>query len=211
MLSSPSKQVSLAISELGTTINQEVLFDQLNLTLTSGQIAWVSGKNGCGKSTFLKVVSGLTEADHGQILWCDEPIQTNTHYHANRNYIAHRNGLKDHLTAIENIFFYLKLYQTQIDDIEGLLLRFDLLEYADTLCRQLSFGQQRRLALCRLEIVQSKLWILDEPYTGLDKAGQNYITSLCLHHIHNGGILIFAHHGELPQEMASNVYKRVEL
>lgn len=211
MLSSLDTNPNLTLKDIAKSINQKRLFTKLNVSLEAGQALRISGSNGSGKSTLLSILSGLTDADKGTVLWQGEPINSSTRYQADCCYIGHRNAIKAQLNTSENISFYQKLFRLPKRDINHLLLQLGLLEHADTLVKHLSFGQQRRLALSRLLLSKAKLWLLDEPYTGIDDEGRLFVDNLCLQHLQSGGLLVLSHHGRLTSPLSDKITQHLVL
>ena len=146
----------------------------------------------------LRILCGLNQAEAGQVLWQGKSISGNNIFFSNCAYIAHKEGLKNELTAIENLRYYQQL-DARRDEVvlDRLLAKMGLLHCADLLAQNLSFGQRRRLSFARLLIANFPLWILDEPFTGIDNSGRALIESLCVEHLENGGSIIMTHHQSL--------------
>lgn len=164
-----------------------VLFDGLELALQVGEACELLGSNGSGKSTLLRCIAGLYPEFDGAI-HCPSSI-----------YFGHRLALNALLSAEENLLWYSALggVQVQPRDLEDLLERVGLAGYAPVAVAQLSAGQQRRVALARLLLVPASLWLLDEPYTALDTAGQQLVDSLLQNHLASGGAVLCATHQPL--------------
>ena len=187
----------LELNNVTSFLQQQPLFDAVDLTVNAGEIVHISGANGSGKSTLLRLITGLSPCEQGDIHWMRHSIQANTDFKQACCFIGHKNGLNPDLTVAETVDFYHFLCQSMVSDLDGVLLSLQLLEHAETIVKHLSFGQQRRLALVRLLLSNSPLWVLDEPYTGIDSAGRDVLDSLCQRHLQSGGIVILTHHGEL--------------
>lgn len=184
------------------------LLEAVNLTAKNGNLLRIIGKNGSGKTSLLRILAGLSQAEKGRITWNDTVIDSSESFQKSLCYLGHRDGNKINLSALENLRFYQTLlnaknihHENQKEKNEQQLLeilnKLSLLEHADTATAQLSFGQKRRLGFARLLIAKRALWLLDEPFTGVDITGKALLESLCLEHINTGGILIMTHHGEL--------------
>lgn len=202
---------TLTLKDLSCTRGERVLFTGLNSTLTSGQCLHVVGANGCGKSSLLRIISGLNTPDDGQILWNDIASKSQKGFLNNSAFIGHKDALKNELSAIENLRIYQNINninkkgsrkdkENQLDDC---LNQMQILDSADLLCQQLSFGQRRRLAFARLLLRPYKLWILDEPFTGIDTQGRDIIEQHCMSHLSNGGAIILTHHQSLKASVFS--------
>ena len=157
------------------------LFSDVSFNIASGQCLHVTGPNGCGKTSLLRILSGINTPESGEVLWQDKSAFDNSEFLAQSAYIAHKEGLKNELTAIENLRYYQQL-DAKSDEaaLDRLLAKMGILQCADLLAQNLSFGQRRRLSFARLLIADFSLWILDEPFTGIDVDGRVLIESLCV-------------------------------
>ena len=143
----------------------------------------------------LRLLCGLIKPDSGRILWHNEDIADNPDYHADLTYIGHLTGIKQELTALENLQFLSTLsgLSGKSDCLDALAWA-GLQEWAHSPAACLSYGQQRRIALARLKLETSLLWILDEPLAGLDQAMIGILKTLFSDHAKAGGILILTSH-----------------
>lgn len=162
--------------------------------MSPGTAVCLRGPNGCGKTTLLRTLCGLSEPETGSVLWCGEPLtEARTEYHAQLAYAGHRAGLKDDLSPRENLRFAAAL-EGAAPDIQALLEGLGLAHCADLPARNLSAGQRRRAALARVVGSGKRLWILDEPYSNLDSAGRAWLTERFALHLNSGGLLLLAAH-----------------
>lgn len=193
---------TLTVSQLNCIRGERTLFDNVGFEIVNGQCLHVTGANGSGKTSLLKIVCGINRADQGQLQWNNETTLANPHYLANSIYVGHKDGLKNELTAIENLRFYQQL-NGHVDEslLDTVLAKLQILECADLLCQQLSFGQRRRLAFARLLLDDYKLWVLDEPFTGIDIAGRKMIEQYCVDHLQQNGLLMMTHHQSLEDSI----------
>lgn len=188
------------------------LFNELNFTVKSGQCMHLIGANGSGKTSLLRILSAINTPDSGQITWNDQAIENSVNYQSNCLYLAHKDGLKNELTAIENLRFYQRMDGLQDENkLDDCLLQMGLLDKADLSAQQLSFGQRRRLAFARCLLKESALWILDEPFTGIDSEGRNLIESICHNHLKNGGMIVLTHHRELDDSILAPYLSQINL
>jgi heme exporter protein A len=171
----------------------------VSFSVRSGEFLKITGPNGVGKTTLLRVVCGLLPAENGAIDWCGKPVQGRSdEFHAQLGYLGHPNSLKSDLTARENLRFLAGLRQElAAKDIDAALDRCGILSRGDLPARSLSAGQKRRLALARLLLAEASLWVLDEPVTNLDTAGISLVEELIQDHVTRGGLALAAAHQRL--------------
>ena len=201
----------LKIHQLESIRRDKLLFQQLSFSVEAGELLQIDGENGCGKSTLLRIIAGLTQASTGIISWNNQSIsEESEQYHQQMSYVGHSNGIKQSLTASENLKLMHALSGRQDTiDIEDILTRVGLSGMADALTGRMSAGQKRRVGLSRLLINQSKLWLLDEPFTSLDTSGKQIIESMIDEQCRNKGIVIFATHQ--PVEIPGQTVRRIHL
>jgi heme exporter protein A len=191
----------LEVSQLTAIRDERILFESLSFTIDSGELVQIEGRNGTGKTTLLRIVTGLGDRDNGEIFWNGENIESNRDaYHEDLLFLGHSTGVKRELTAYENLRFYLNVHSKAPVDKETIynaLLKVGLAGREDVPVAQLSAGQQRRVALARLWLSEHKLWILDEPLTAIDKQGVKVLESLFLSHAEQGGIVVLTTHQDM--------------
>lgn len=179
-----------------------MLFSNVSFNLASGQALIVTGENGSGKTSLLKILTGLSQPVDGNVLWDQTDIhQQITRFQRQLLYIGHQSAIKNELSVRENLQLALKLWSTQSAmSIVQLAEQVGLRKRLSVQCGRLSAGQQRRVALARLFITQQKLWILDEPLTALDQEFRQTIELLLTKHLHNQGLLVLTTHREINIE-----------
>jgi heme exporter protein A len=188
-----------------TCIKQDrCLFADLNFSLKSGQIMQLAGPNGAGKTSLLRIIAGFAMPDEGDVLWQDRSIaKYYDEYAQSLLFIGHKTGVNSQLTALENVAFWLKIngYDTQ-QDLYPILAKIGLVGLEDVPVRMLSAGQQRRVALVRLWLNSAKLWILDEPFTALDKSGVAFLQARFVEHLKVGGAILLTTHQDLTTQFS---------
>jgi len=195
---------SIAATNLTCIRSEQTLFSELSLQVSSGECLHITGANGSGKSSLLRILCGLLTPDTGIIKWNNANIHKNPIYLNGLAYIGHKDALKNELTAAENLTFsYQSDHSLQnksvlIDDqVDNHLARLNILHCADLIAQKLSFGQRRRLVFSKLLIKHYPIWVLDEPFTGIDHDGRQLIESLCKEHLEKSGIIILTNHQSL--------------
>jgi heme exporter protein A len=173
------------------------VLNSVSLTLRPGQLLHVSGPNGTGKTTLLRVACGLLRPEQGQVSWLGKSISgVRAEYQAILAYASHEPALKGDLTALENLHFAVGLKRrTSAADLHAAMVRTGVDGCADLPARVLSAGQRRRVAMARILAMGASLWLLDEPFTNLDTAGGELMSALLQAHVAGGGLaLVVAHH-----------------
>lgn len=187
----------LLINNLSFFRDENLIFENLNLSLGNGQITQLRGKNGSGKTTFLKVILNLLSSKTGEIFWEGQNINKNIFNFYNQiTYIADHNTSSRKLSVLDNINFWKGLSSSNLSNDETLLLleTFNLKKYLNTETMYLSSGEVKKLELLRLILEQKKIWILDEPYNHLDDSSIEILNQTFVDHTNNDGIILFASH-----------------
>lgn len=177
------------------------LFSDLNVKVERGSLLAVVGENGSGKTSLLRIFSSLLPPDQGSVLWEGEDIQQLKELYAGQlTYIGHLNGIKDDLTPLENVTSSMLLAGEPCsnDRAREALEAIGLKRPTHHLpSRVLSQGQKRRVALARLWLSTRPLWLLDEPFTSLDRAATNVVTQRLHTHLERGGLAVVVTHQEV--------------
>ena len=187
----------LLANNLSFQRNNKKIFSELNISLSPKKIIHLRGRNGIGKTTLIKILTNMLLPSSGEIYWNGKNIKKYLNeFFSNLTYIMDTQTSKIEMTVIENIKFWKKLFSSpielkEIDEIINLLL---LEDYKNTKVNYLSTGEIKKLELCRLVIEQKKLWILDEPYVGLDEPTYELINETFRSHIKNNGMIFFSSH-----------------
>jgi len=173
------------------------LFLPISLSLAAGAALHLEGDNGAGKTTLLRSLSGLSPLSQGEVLWRGVPSHAAASgFKRELLYLGHALGLKDELTALENVQLNAALAGQTINREKALqaLATQGLKSRAHLPLRVLSQGQKRRVALARLQVAQAKLWLLDEPFVALDTDAVKALQLLLQQHVAQGGALVFTSH-----------------
>ncbi|MFZ5556721.1 MAG: cytochrome c biogenesis heme-transporting ATPase CcmA [Pseudomonadota bacterium] len=189
----------LAAIGLTCTRGERRIFAGVSFSLARGELLHVVGPNGSGKTSLLRMLCRLLSPADGEIRWNDGTLQElGDEYLAQVAYVGHLNGLKDDLTAWENLRVCSGMEgNADPATILASLDRVGLGECRDFPTRWLSQGQRRRLALSRLMAVPRRLWILDEPFTGLDKASVGTLLDMLRQHLTAGGLVVLTSHQDM--------------
>lgn len=171
-----------------------VLFHELNCEVAPGELLEVTGSNGAGKSTLLHCLTGLRRPEQGVVSWNGQPVREGPRFREDLRYIGHRVGVKLSLTVRENVRLGASLAGADAVEFDSTLQHFALSACVDVPCARLSAGQRRRVALARLAISPGRLWILDEPYSALDSAGQKLVSDLLKSFCAEGGTVVMTTH-----------------
>ena len=176
------------------------LFQDLSLRVSSGECLHVRGENGVGKTSLLRLLTGLSKPEAGEILWNGQAINKEASvYHRELLFLGHRDALKEDLTALENLQLYAALDDLDLPDDKALsaLWRFGLRGREHLPVNCLSAGQKRRVLMARMLTRQAKLWILDEPFNALDIHAVQALQDLISEHIEQGGLVVLTSHQEV--------------
>ena len=207
-----TSNIPLITADKLTCIREErILFDELSFDIYAGDIVQIEGLNGAGKTSLLRILTGLSRPYDGQVLYCEQSIERcSEEFHQTLLYLGHKPGVKPELTAAENLKVNLALSGQHQFEINETLEKVDLDGFEDALAGHLSAGQHRRTALARLWDTNTKIWILDEPFTAIDKIGIKNLEQRFIEHADNGGCVILTSHQDLGI-ISSKRIKRINL
>jgi heme exporter protein A len=201
----------LRVENLFCERDERILLNQLSFEINAGEILQIEGQNGSGKTTLLRILCGLSDAFEGQIYWQQHSLdEVRESYYQSMLYVGHRSGVKAALTAEENL-----RWMTQLSpnlnrmSLSQALEKVGLYGFEDVPCHSLSAGQQRRVGLARLYLSSAPLWILDEPFTALDKKGVVEKEALIAQHARNKGMVILTTHHDLS--IPNKTVRRISL
>ena len=190
-----------------------LLFRGIDLSLQPGQLLRVAGANGSGKTSLLRILCGLLQPTGGEVRWNGMPVaRQREEFCANLVFTGHLNGLKDDLTALENLSVAAALAGVRVDarGARDGLARFGVAHCADLPAKYLSQGQRRRVALARLALSATvPLWILDEPFSALDAGAVIELELLLAAHLAAAGMVVLTTHQEV--NVVAQVVLRVDL
>jgi len=190
----PNNSYMLSVSELSFERYFDRVFEPVSFDLTAGSLLLVTGSNGCGKTTMLRVLAGLLEPSEGKIHCQEQPL-----------YAGHNPAIKDDLSVEENIMFWMNFMGTRESVRDKELCKRVIREIGLTPVtlqegRTLSAGQRKRCSLARLLFCDEALWLLDEPYSNLDREGIVMLDGIVRNHLESGGACIMTTHGSLRPE-----------
>lgn len=188
-------------SQLCCIRQQQPLFTNISFELGNGDALLVEGANGSGKSSLLRLLSGLATPTSGDIFWREKLVQdVRLDFTENLHYVGHSNGIKLGLTVAENLELSRQLCASDNINIDAVLSLLQLSTHKHTQTRFLSAGQKRRVALAKLFLFKKTLWILDEPLTALDVSTQQLFLEKLKEHLDSGGIAIISSHHPIHLE-----------
>ena len=186
----------LEIRNLTAMRGERLLFEDVSFEVESNEMLLIKGRNGAGKTSLLRLICGLATPDAGEILWNGESIENiRPAYSRSLLYVGHDNGISLDLTVLENLEFHRALNDNPSKHpIPEILERLRIVRYLNVPCRFLSAGQKRRVALAQLAISESKLWLLDEPFSSLDDQASETVVELVEQHLNSDGLCLMTSH-----------------
>jgi heme exporter protein A len=196
----------LRAADVACRRGERLLFDGLGLEVHSGEIVWVRGANGRGKTSLLKLLAGLSMPERGDVSWDGVPVRRSPAYRRQLVFVGHADALKEDLTVSEALRFLLQLHAVPHDhDAVGAALeRLGLHGRSNAAVRTLSQGQRRRVALARLAVPTGTApWILDEPADSLDSDGFERLHELLAAHAQRGGRVVLSSHQRLHPRLGA--------
>jgi heme exporter protein A len=202
----------LEVDNLRCVRGERLLFSNISFSLMPGGFLQLTGPNGSGKTSLLRIICGLTTPESGEIRWQGAQIRSLAEeYSRSITYIGHRNAVKEELNSLENLRISSGLagFQVSLAQAEQALSRVGLAGRENLPARFLSEGQQRRSALARLISYSTVLWVLDEVLASLDHAAVILIEAIIGEHLSRGGMAIVATHQEL--HISAGSFQRLEL
>ena len=186
---------SLQTTALQCERGARLLFDDIAVELNSGEALLVQGANGSGKTSLLRIITGLTPPITGEVRWNGVAVADDEQaYQRELLYIGHQAAIKQELSVRENLRLHYALNGYETDSMVDLAEKIGLRQRLGVICSRLSAGQQRRVSLARLFLSNQALWVLDEPLTALDVDFIAVIEARLQAHLASGGMLVLTTH-----------------
>ncbi|MBV1878537.1 MAG: cytochrome c biogenesis heme-transporting ATPase CcmA [Pseudomonadales bacterium] len=187
----------LNVRQLYCERDNRQLFDALCFSLGAGEITQIKGPNGAGKTTLLRILTGLYTDFEGSIDW-----QVDHH----PLYLGHKPGVKDQLSAAENLAWLCALQQQHFSpwQLSNALSEVGLGGYEDVVCGHLSEGQRKRVNLARFYLLKNAVWLLDEPFNSIDVDGVAKFEVLMAQHLKSGGAILYTSHQTISIDVSIN-------
>ena len=186
----------LKVTNLSCQKGYNLLFENLSFEINSGEVLKISGPNGSGKTSLLRLLAGLSSFDSGAIDY-DAFNLNSEEYNLDFLYLGHLTALSPELSCIENLKYSSLLGNNKLElDFSSALKKVGLEKFKNELVGTLSAGQKKRIALSLLFVTQSKVWLLDEPFSALDSKAINIFEQTIEKHCSIGGMCILTTHQE---------------
>lgn len=197
---SASSPAALEARAISCVRGERELFSGLHLQVFAGQCLHIRGENGVGKTSLLRLLTGLASPDSGEVLWNGHPIKKEaSEYHSKLLFLGHRDALKEDLSAIENLRMYTAIDGIALSERDAFsaLWRFGLKGREDLPVNYLSAGQKKRVLMARMVTRRAQVWILDEPFNALDSHAAQELQGLIAEHLEGNGLVLLTSHQPL--------------
>lgn len=171
----------------------KIIFRNLSFSLLPSSIIYLKGLNGSGKTSFLRIVAGIMNPSSGSLFFNGNNINNIRKPYS--VYIGHDLAIKKNLTVLEMIHYYSSLFNS-MDSLEACIYYLGLYSILEEKCENLSHGNLKKIAMARLMLFKSDLWLLDELESNLDESNLDLLKRLIVSKANSGGIIIIASHQE---------------
>jgi heme exporter protein A len=192
------KKFLVQAQDLSFERSGRIIFSSVNLYLKEGQIIFIKGKNGSGKTSLLRCLAGFTPITSGKILWYDNEVLPA--FYSEEPLVAwlgHLDAIKGSLTVKDNLLFFAKIWSVKLNILNKCIKKLSFEKFMNFPASWLSAGEKRRLSLLRLSFCPAKVWILDEPSTFLDSDNREILIDIMNAHLKNKGAIVCATHDNL--------------
>jgi heme exporter protein A len=192
------KKFLVQAQDLSFERSGRIIFSSVNLYLKEGQIIFIKGKNGSGKTSLLRCLAGFTPITSGKILWYDNEVLPA--FYSEEPLVAwlgHLDAIKGSLTVKDNLLFFAKIWSVKLNILNKCIKTLSFEKFMNFPASWLSAGEKRRLSLLRLSFCPAKVWILDEPSTFLDSDNREILINIMNAHLKNKGAIVCATHDDL--------------
>jgi heme exporter protein A len=187
----------LTVDNLSLFKDDKKIFSGLGFSVSLNSALIIKGRNGCGKSSLLKIIAGISKASSGKILWGENDVENfRDDFNGDSQFLGHKNFLKPELSVFQNLKFYAELADSEIL-VPSALKFFGLENIADEKVKKLSSGWQNKVRLAKLICCPATIWLLDEPSNNLDKTAKELLHGLIKTRIKEDGLVIMATHDEM--------------
>lgn len=195
----------LTIDNLSLFRDDKKIFANLGFSVSINSALIIKGKNGCGKSSLLKILAGISKPTSGKILWGGVDIEEmRDDFNGDSQFLGHKNFLKPELSVEENLLFYARLNGSE-NALDAALSFFKLTNLRHEKIKKLSAGWQKRAMLTKLLACPATIWFLDEPLTNLDVEGKNLLLGLIKTRIKEDGLVILTAHDDFFDELGVKI------
>ena len=195
-----SPTTALEVRKITCVRGERELFSNIDFQVLPGQCLHIRGENGVGKTSLLRLLTGLASPESGEVLWSGHSIKKDVlEYHSKLLFLGHRDALKEDLSAIENLRMYAAIDGITLSEQEAFasLWRFGLKGREDLPVNCLSAGQKKRVLMARMLMRRAQIWILDEPFNALDTHAVEELQGLIAEHLQRNGLVVLTSHQPL--------------